>query len=86
MKAPARPCLKCGELHWGDCASARVTPKSKIIAGLRDAVAFSKGDVSKARVTTIMVESIAPPGECEYCDQRRAINAASARKRRKGTE
>ena len=34
-------------------------------------------------VPVSVVESIAPPGECVYCDRRREINAASARKRRK---
>lgn len=57
-------------------------PGSRVVSGLRDAVAFAKGDTSKARLTTIIVETIAPAGECAYCDRRRLVNALSARKRR----
>jgi hypothetical protein len=67
VKAP--PALSALEVERVAAAAALV----------RERMLPQRSDPGKGGV----VASIAPPGECLYCDRRRAINAVSAGKRRK---
>ena len=73
MQPPQRPCLLCGKPHWGPCRPIRN----------QEIVAPARNETPPAKVPAVVVESIAPPGVCKWCDRRRAINAASAIKRRR---
>ncbi len=44
-----RGCPHGPSLHWADIET---TPPPKIAAGLEDAIAFARGDGTRARITT----------------------------------
>ncbi len=91
---PMATCPFCtsGEA-WNVCGCrwALVAQRSNLIDARKGFAAAGSRPVVSARdfaPTTVLIVpaelpgTIAPPGKCRYCDRRRAINAASATKRR----
>ena len=45
-----RGCPHGPNMHWADIEAS--APPSKLMRGLEDAIAFARGDISRARTTT----------------------------------
>jgi hypothetical protein len=74
MKPPT--CRVCGKAEWNHVC--QVAPPVRAAPGRPRLVAPPKA----AKPTEPVEGTIAPPGECPYCDNRRVANARAAERHR----